>query len=111
MTKIARVRLATAKAWIVDMKTWREHDENRKKLDACSRHLFEPLRDDDIVPGARVPCKKCGGMMDLVGLNYYVRGYEASGKHGNDIVPNWRPDDQPVEPGTFRTYFKGPDDT
>lgn len=89
------------------MQSWREHHENRVRLDGCSRHRFEPITDEQLTPGNRIECKNCGGWMDLVGLNYYVRGYEAAGKNGNDILPNWKPE---PEPPSTRRFFKGPDE-
>ena len=77
---------------------------NRDRLDNCPRHLFEDLV---VVPrqiGQKAECSVCKGQMDLVAINYYVRGYVASGKPGNDVVPGW------TEPGTDETpkraYFK-----
>lgn len=84
---------------------------NRAKLDGCKRHFFPPE-----VPGIeggvgamfgrKIRCKHCQGEMDLVALNFYIRGYEAAGKSGNDILPGWR------EPGDThsRRYFAGPGD-
>lgn len=79
---------------------------NRDKLDACPRHSFGanvPGIEGGVAAmfGQKVKCVKCGGEMDLVALNYYVRGYEAAGKSGNDILPNWREE----EPGNGRSYF------
>ncbi|WLJ71090.1 hypothetical protein [Sphingomonas phage Kimi] len=74
---------------------------NRDKLDNCPRHYFPEL--GQIQFGMKATCRKCGGAMDLVAVNYYVRGYEAAGKNGNDIVPGWKPPDEPT-----RKYFKGP---
>lgn len=71
---------------------------NRDRLDACPRHFFP-----DAIPGIeggvgamigrKIECARCKGQMDLVALNFYVRGYEASGKSGNDILPGWRNDE------------------
>lgn len=83
---------------------------NNDKLNACPRHLF-PSEIPGIEGGVgamfgrKLKCKHCGGEMDLVALNHYVRGYEASGKSGNDILPGWKPD----EP-TRRKFFRGPPD-
>lgn len=55
--------------------------------------------------GRKVQCKKCGGLMDLVHLNFYVRGFEAAGGNGNDILPGWK-----EEPGNGRRFFKPPED-
>ena len=81
-------------------------NENRKRLDACPRHFFGPD-----VPGIeggvaamfgrKIECRHCKGEMDLVALNYYVRGYEAAGGNGNDILPGWRDEVN----GPKRRYF------
>lgn len=63
---------------------------NRDKLDACPRHLFDAFPLEAIRLGRKVPCKHCGGEMDLVALGYYIRGYEAANKNGNDILPGWK---------------------
>lgn len=84
-------------------------NENRRRLDACPRHLF-PERVPGIeggvgaMLGQKIRCKKCGGEMDLVALNYYVRGFEAAGGNGNDVLPGWK-----EEPGNGRRYFKAED--
>ena len=82
-------------------------DENRKRLDACPRHLFDALPLEAIRLGAKIECKKCGGKIDLVALNFYIRGYEASGRSGNDILPGWKEADDPAAPPT-RKFHRGP---
>jgi len=67
-----------------------EVSANRDKLDACPRHLFAPFPLESIRLGAKVECKRCGGRMDLVALNFYIRGFEAAGRNGNDILPGWK---------------------
>lgn len=85
--------------------------DNRDRLDACPRHLFPAM-----VPGIeggvaamfgrKIECTRCKGQMDLVALNFYIRGYEASGRSGNDILPGWR--EAPTnEDGTPRRKFFG----
>ena len=77
--------------------------ENRDRLDACPRHFFPDLIVKPRHLGQKAKCSVCGGEMDLIAINYYVRGFEAAGKSGNDIVPGWK------EPGTDetpkRTFF------
>jgi hypothetical protein len=79
--------------------------ENRDRLDGCPRHLFEPLPLETIRLGAKIKCKRCEGDMDLVALNFYIRGYEAAGRDGNDILPGWK--DAP-EAAPKRKHFGGP---
>ena len=79
--------------------------ENRKRLDACPRHYFPgpvPGIEEGVgaMLGRKMVCTRCNGMMDLVALNFYVRGYEAHGGNGNDILPGWRNDD-----GKQRRFF------
>lgn len=76
--------------------------ENRERLDACPRHLFERLYVEPRQLGQKAVCDRCGGELALEYVNQYVRGYEASGKSGNDIVPGWKePGNEPPE----RSYF------
>lgn len=63
---------------------------NRDALDNCPRHRFPPLALEDVRLGAKIECVRCKGRMDLVNLNFYVRGYEAAGRNGNDILPGWK---------------------
>jgi hypothetical protein len=81
---------------------------NRDRLDACPRHFFKDLL---VIPrqlGQKAECSVCKGELDLVAINYYVRGYEASGKSGNDIVPGWKeePGNEPIKTIRARTFFK-----
>ena len=80
---------------------------NRDLLDNCPRHSFDAIPISQIAFGGRATCKRCNGEMDLVALNYYVRGYEAAGKSGNDILPGWKEE----QPGnvTTRRFFKAPE--
>lgn len=83
---------------------------NRDKLDACRRHLFEgavPGIEGGVgaMFGRKMECKACGGSMDLIAINHYVRGYEAHGGDGNDILPGWRDPGTPL--GNERKFFRG----
>lgn len=82
-------------------------DANRKRLDACPRHLFEPLPLDAIRVGGKIKCKNCGGELELLAVNQYIRGYEAAGKNGNDILPGWKDADDPNAPPP-RKHFRSP---
>lgn len=75
---------------------------NNEALNGCPRHYFPEL--GSIVFGGKATCAKCKGQMHLMDINQYVRGYEAAGKNGNDIVPGWKPEE------VGRKYFKGPGD-
>ncbi len=79
---------------------------NRDKLDACPRHLFPPIVGSTNVAalfGKKIACTHCGGEIDMVAMNFYIRGYEAAGHSGNDILPGWKDDN--AEPR--RKYFEG----
>lgn len=81
---------------------------NNDRLNACPRHRFTfevPGIEGGVgaMFGRKMRCDVCGGEMDLVALNFYVRGYEAAGKNGNDILPGWKP-----EGPTGRKFFQGP---
>ena len=85
---------------------------NRDKLDGCPRHCFPdpiPAQGEGVIAmfGRKMVCSNCGGKVDLVAINYYVRGYEAAGGNGNDIVPGWR-ETLPEEPSLTmkRRYMK-----
>ncbi len=85
---------------------WKRICENRDKLDACPRHHFEPLGLEGIRLGAKATCTECGGEMDLTKLNFYIRGYEAAGKNGNDILPGWKPEGATAEVMIKRRFFR-----
>lgn len=70
--------------------------DNRDKLDACPRHFFPLPPGTGIALGVKLECERCGGQLDLVAINHYVRGYEAHGGSGNDIVTGWREPEEPV---------------
>lgn len=83
--------------------------DNRDKLDACKRHLFNseiPGIEGGVAAmfGRKMECVNCGGSMDLTAINHYVRGYEAHGGNGDDILPGWR---EEPNAGNGRRYFKG----
>ena len=84
---------------------------NRDRLNACRRHRF-PAAIEGIEQGVgamfggKSTCERCGGQLSLIELNQYVRGYEAGGGNGNEIIPGWRNDDEPK-----RRYFgQSPDE-
>lgn len=78
---------------------------NRDKLDACPKHFFGMLPALQL--GGKATCQHCKGELDLVALNQYVRGYEAAGRSGNDIVTGWREPPNPDQPPA-RKVFKAP---
>lgn len=62
---------------------------NIARLNSCDRHLF--AQGDHIRhPRHRIPCRKCGGEMQLVDIGNYIRGYEAAGGDVNDVWPGYR---------------------
>lgn len=90
-----------------------EAQANRERLDACARHHFSldiPGIEGGVgsMFGKKLECDVCKGQMDLVALNYYVRGYEAAGRSGNDILPGWR--EAPNSDETPRRKFFGTDE-
>lgn len=60
--------------------------ENRRKIDACPRHLFENVV---IALGAKATCTNCGGEVGLPEVMAYTRGYIASGKPAEEVYPDW----------------------
>ncbi len=62
--------------------------QNRATLDECPKHRF-PLKGVKLRLGARVMCTHCGGLLDLVRINDYARGYTAAGGNPEDVAPGW----------------------
>lgn len=67
---------------------WQEVKDNRKALDSCSLHQFEP--PEELKLGAVYICKNCGGKKRLPPIGDYIGGYEAAGGNADDIWPEWR---------------------
>jgi hypothetical protein len=86
---------------------WAQVKANRDRLDGCKRHRF-PAEVPGIEQGVggmfgrKIECLNCKGMMDLVALNYYVRGFEAAGGDPNSVLPGWREEGGSSE----RRFFK-----
>lgn len=87
---------------------WAEAQANVERLNGCPRHHFV-MTDEQVVagPGAlfgkKLTCHRCNGRMDMLGVNQYVRGYQAAGGNPNDILPGWN-DDRTTE--TPRKFFR-----
>lgn len=79
--------------------------DNRDKLDACPRHFFPLPPSTPMYLGIKLTCERCDGQLDLVAINHYVRGYEAAGGSGNDIVTGWREPDNADGGKSERRYF------
>jgi len=82
---------------------------NVDKLNSCPRHEFNPAipgieQGVGAMFGQKIECKRCNGKADLLYVNAYIRGYEAAGKDGNDILPGWKPKE------LKRRFFKGDDE-
>lgn len=82
-------------------------NENRNRLDGCKRHLFAGdlpgiAGGVGAMIGQKVECIRCKGKIGLIELSFYIRGYEAAGKSGNDILPGWR---EPADDTPRRRYF------
>jgi len=78
---------------------------NNDRLNSCQRHEFPnaiPGIENGVASmfGQKIKCIRCDGEADLLYVNAYIRGYEASGKSGNDIMRGWR-DAEPK-----RRFFK-----
>lgn len=67
---------------------WQEVQDNRKALDSCSLHQFEP--PEELKLGDVYTCKNCGGKKRISDISDYIHGYEAAGGNANDIWPGWR---------------------
>ena len=58
--------------------------ENRKKLNGCPRHQFEPTTDRRKLDQKHT-CTCCGGQMRLNEIARYIEGYEAAGGSADHI--------------------------
>lgn len=58
---------------------WNKVKSNRKKLESCMKHDFEPIENKP----TRYRCKNCGGEEDIA----FVRGYTQGLWHGNPDFP------------------------
>lgn len=74
---------------------------NRNMLNSCPRHSFGQFGVAYL--GATLKCHRCGGEMDLVAISHYIRGYEAHGGNGNDILSAWKEPGENVKPK--RSFF------
>lgn len=68
--------------------------ENRRKLDSCDRHLFDP---ETYKLGCRMRCLKCDGTISSTDVPTYIAGYRAAGGDPGDIWPGWT---KPVKAAT-----------
>lgn len=62
--------------------------ENRRKLDACPRHLFD-VGDPPYTLGQKVTCEICTGYMPVTDAAQYARGYMAHGGNPDDVIKNF----------------------
>ena len=53
---------------------WQEVKANHAKLEACSRHQFEPLQPGQILTKYR--CTACLGEVDAIAKSWYEKGLE-----------------------------------
>jgi len=67
---------------------WKEVQENQKKIRTCKRHYFGAV--GPLKLGQKLTCQNCGGVMNLVDVGSYIRGYEAAGGAATDIISDWR---------------------
>ncbi|AXC34286.1 hypothetical protein P7I17_gp32 [Escherichia phage Halfdan] len=62
--------------------------ENRRKLDACPRHLFD-VGPPPYQLGQKVTCAICDGYMPVTDAAQYARGYMAAGGNPDDVIKNF----------------------
>lgn len=67
---------------------WEEVKDNQKKIRGCKRHDFGNAGLVKI--GQKLTCKNCGGAMGLAEIGNYIRGYQAAGGSGTDIIADWQ---------------------
>lgn len=68
---------------------WQKALKNRDKLDACPGHRFSFPPGTAMTLQTKLTCRRCGGDMGLVPINYYCRGYAAAGGDPNEVYPGW----------------------
>lgn len=67
-----------------------EIKENRRKLNACPKHLFDDV--GALPPGGgtawrkRRCCANCGGFMEDKDIVQYARGYMAAGRDPDEVM-------------------------
>jgi hypothetical protein len=66
----------------------RAHD-NREKLNACDRHLFDTPFPIPVPFGTKLSCSRCGGRMAADAVFEYINGYKAAGGDPNDVIPGY----------------------
>ena len=71
-----------------------EEQENRRKLDECPRHRFEPVPRDGlpvIHMGMKWRCTNCGGTCNLSEVAWYRQGViHAEGEPADVTTVPWR---------------------
>ncbi len=63
-----------------------EAKSQARKTNACKRHFFGEFNSTF---GAKYKCSRCGCIWRLHEVGKYIRGYEAAGKNGGDILIGW----------------------
>jgi hypothetical protein len=71
------------------MVDFKEIQEKVKAQQDCPKHHFEPLADGYKI-GVKLTCTECGSDMGLREIGLYIRGYEAGGGSGADILQGWK---------------------
>lgn len=66
---------------------------NQERLNKCSRHRFDKLPNPPFRFRQKFKCQCCGGEMDALQAFAYALGYEAHGGDPNDIIANFRAED------------------
>lgn len=71
-------------------KLWAQVKENALALERCKAHKFEGFAENWWrMPNMRLRCVNCGGEMCANDALHYVRGYQAAGGNGDDVIKGW----------------------
>lgn len=71
---------------------WQLAQENQRKLQGCPSHKFNcDLSNDELRRGIhrRLTCLECGGLMLVIDVFHYCRGYKAAGGDPNEVLTNF----------------------
>lgn len=77
-------------------KIWDQVRENQARLDSCPKHSFS---GEVAAFGKKLLCASCGGMLGIVEIGMYIKGYVAAGGDPVEVWPEWAKKKIEVEDG------------
>lgn len=66
---------------------WEQVQDNSKRLNSCSRHLFLAK---EVKLGQILICENCKGKVSLTSIGYYIKGFIAAGGKAKDVWDAWK---------------------